>query len=134
MLGAKMDPGMKPQYNAPLSLAQPPDNNHRFTDLFQNNNANPNSNKKAVQFDIGGKPFYAKLHLIHVEKRNTANDPWTFVGQFPFALECAQPPNGAAHEPTLLTSGIERIDANCAELTIGSLTFQVVTMDDIPGP
>jgi hypothetical protein len=66
--------------------------------------------------------------LIQFEERKNGN--WGVLGQFPVGLEINEPPD--SHAPTLLTTGVTRIDTNVVELEIGNVTYQVVTLEPIP--
>ena len=94
------------------------------SDLFKNK-------AKLIQFKIGLVTYYAKLHLLQLEEKVTGSDN-QIRGQFPVGQEIFPPNAVGGSGPYKFTELLPEqvsvpLDDNVVELTIGGVTYQVVT-------
>ena len=92
-----------------------------------------NGNHVLVRFDVGFSHYYAKLHILKLEEMDGGK--FQLRGQFPIGQQIEEPAASgmAAYNYTQLPSAsVTRIDEHVALVTVGNITYQVVTLDSIP--
>ncbi len=117
----------KAQHGDDPALNPSADPNYESKDFLTGNN------KTLVRFDVGFKRIYARLHLIHLEEK-LGGGKKQLLGQFPIGRQIEKPTAtgpGQYDFTELLPGQVSVIDDNVVELTIGDVTYQVVTFDAV---
>ena len=98
-----------------------------------------NGEKTLIRFEVtkasgATVPVFAKLHILQVRKE-VSGLPDEHHGQYPIGQQIADPTaTGSGHYDFLrvvLPDSVDVVDMNVAHVTLGNVTYEVVTLDDL---